>query len=185
MKELILGGARSGKSRLAEQRAQASGLEVVYIATAWVGDDEMRQRIENHRRARPTHWRVIEEPLALVEVLVQESSPQRCLLVDCLTLWLSNLLCRDDAEYLQRQLSALVEAVPQLPGRLILVSNEVGMGIVPMGPLSRQFQDQSGLLHQRLAAICERVTLTVAGLPMTLKPDSNGAACASVAGDSD
>ncbi|MEH6624878.1 MAG: bifunctional adenosylcobinamide kinase/adenosylcobinamide-phosphate guanylyltransferase [Motiliproteus sp.] len=170
MKELILGGARSGKSRLAEQRAQQSGLDVVYFATATGDDDEMNQRIQTHRESRPDHWQLIEEPLELPQRLLQEAAPERCLLVDCLTLWVSNLLCQQQPDYLQSQLDQLVEILPQLPGAVILVTNEVGMGIVPMGQLSRQFQDHSGILHQRLAQVCDRVTLTVAGLPLQLKP---------------
>ncbi len=172
MKELILGGARSGKSRLAEQRAQESELEVIYFATATAGDGEMNQRIAQHRQSRPQHWGLVEEPLLLPQRLQQEASEQRCLLVDCLTLWVSNLLCEEKPDYLQSQLDLLVEVLPKLPGTQILVTNEVGMGIVPMGQLSRQFQDYSGILHQRLAEVCDRVTLTVAGLPMQLKPDA-------------
>ncbi len=170
MKELILGGARSGKSRLAEQRAQQTGLEVVYFATATGGDDEMNQRIQKHRQSRPDHWRLVEEPLELPQRLLREAASGRCLLVDCLTLWVSNLLCQQQPDYMASQLDQLVEVLPQLPGALILVTNEVGMGIVPMGQLSRQFQDHSGILHQRLAQVCDRVTLTVAGLPLQLKP---------------
>ena len=170
MKELILGGARSGKSRLAEQRAAASGLEVVYVATATALDGEMQARIQQHRGQRPEHWRLVEDPLALATVLLGEAASERCLLVDCLTLWLSNLLCLQQPERLQQELDALDAALPRLPGRLILVGNEVGLGIVPLGELSRQFQDLNGWLHQRLAAECDRVTLTVAGLPHQLKP---------------
>ncbi|MCW8885766.1 MAG: bifunctional adenosylcobinamide kinase/adenosylcobinamide-phosphate guanylyltransferase [Motiliproteus sp.] len=169
MKELILGGARSGKSRLAEQRALESELEVVYIATATVGDDEMRQRVDLHRQTRPEHWQLIEEPIELSQCLQQNAAAGRCLLVDCLTLWLSNLVHQQPDE-LTNQIDNLQQVIPQLPGHIIFVSNEVGMGIVPMGELSRQFQDQSGILHQRLASLCDRVTLTVAGLPMQLKP---------------
>lgn len=169
MKELILGGARSGKSRLAEQRALESELEVVYIATATVDDDEMRQRVDLHRQTRPEHWQLIEEPIELSQCLQQNAAAGRCLLVDCLTLWLSNLVHQQPDE-LTNQIDNLQQVIPQLPGHIIFVSNEVGMGIVPMGELSRQFQDQSGILHQRLASLCDRVTLTVAGLPMQLKP---------------
>lgn len=168
MVELILGGARSGKSALAERRAAASGLEVVYIATATAGDDEMRARIEQHQQDRPQDWSVIEEPVALAAVLQREAGAGRCLLVDCLTLWLSNCLFAQPscwaAEY-QR----LCDLLPTLPGRVILVSNETGLGVVPMGQMSREFVDESGRLHQKIAALAGRVTLTVAGLPMTLK----------------
>ena len=168
MRELILGGARSGKSALAERLAQESGLQVVYIATAMAGDKEMASRIEQHQRRRPHSWQLVEEPLSLVEALQHHAAADRCVLVDCMTLWLSNLLLADDAD-LDQQREQLLVLLPNLPGRLILVSNEVGMGIVPMGEISRRFQDESGILHQALAQCCERVILTVAGLPHILK----------------
>jgi adenosylcobinamide kinase/adenosylcobinamide-phosphate guanylyltransferase len=169
MKELILGGVRSGKSRLAEQRAQASGLQVVYIATAiGAGDAQLEERIRQHRLHRPAHWTVVEEPLALGKALRTHASAGRCLLVECLTLWLTNLLCsRTDRFKEERQ--KLLDTLPGLAGDIILVSNETGLGVVPLGQLSRCFVDASGELHQRLAAICDRVTLAVAGLPHTLK----------------
>ncbi len=169
MKELILGGVRSGKSRLAEQHAIASGLEVVYIATATAEDDEMQQRIAHHRQQRPSTWQVIEEPLKLATVLQQQAAADRCLLVDCLTLWLTNLLLSDEVGMLARERDALIEQLQDLPGHIILVSNETGMGIVPQGELARRFGDEAGMLHQKLARICDRVILTVAGLPQVLK----------------
>lgn len=169
MAELILGGARSGKSRLAEQLATASGLEVVYIATCQPRDAEMRERIERHRDQRPPHWALIEEPLALARVLREQAREDRCLLVDCLTLWLSNLLLTDDPQAWARERSALLETLPALPGRVLLVSNETGLGVVPMGELTRRFVDEAGWLHQALAADCERVVFCVAGLPQVLK----------------
>ncbi len=172
MKQLILGGARSGKSRLAEQLAIDSGLEVVYIATATANDTEMAERISRHQTQRPTHWRLVEEPLALAATLEREASAQRCLLVDCLTLWLSNLLCLQQPERMEQELDALDAVLPRLAGQQILVGNEVGLGIVPLGELSRQFQDHNGWLHQRLGAACDRVILTVAGLPHVLKPST-------------
>ncbi len=169
MKELILGGVRSGKSRLAEQHALASGLEVFYIATATMGDDEMRQRIAHHRQQRPSTWQLIEEPLKLTTVLQQHAAEDRCLLVDCLTLWLTNLLLSDEELMLARERDALIEQLPDLPGHIILVSNETGMGIVPEAELARRFGDEAGRLHQNLAKISDRVILTVAGLPHVLK----------------
>lgn len=169
MKELILGGVRSGKSRLAEQHAIASGLEVFYIATATVGDTEMQQRIELHRQQRPSSWSLIEEPLKLATVLQQHASENRCLLVDCLTLWLTNLLLNDDTTMLARERDALLNVLANLPGHIILVSNETGMGIVPESKLARRFGDEAGRLHQDLAQLCDRVILTVAGLPHVLK----------------
>jgi len=173
VQQLILGGARSGKSRLAERLAAESGGEVVYVATASRRDDdpEMISRIEQHRQRRPGEWLLVEEPLCLAGVLQQHQGKGRCLIVDCLTLWLSNLLLTDDAVHLDPELEALLELLPRLEGDLVLVANEVGMGIVPMGALSRRFQDESGWLQQRVAALVDRVVLTVAGLPMTLKGD--------------
>lgn len=169
MKELILGGSRSGKSSLAEQRAAESGLAVTYIATATAGDGEMAARIAQHQARRPTHWNIIEEPLRLAQVLQQHAAPEHCLLVDCLTLWLTNLLCADDEALFKRERAAFLETLPTLPGYIILVSNEVGMGIVPMGELSRRFSDEAGWLNQEAARLCQRVTLMVAGLPYPLK----------------
>jgi adenosylcobinamide kinase/adenosylcobinamide-phosphate guanylyltransferase len=169
MKELILGGSRSGKSTLAEQRAAESGCAVTYLATATAGDEEMAARIAQHRARRPEHWNIVEEPLRLAQALQRHAAPERCLLVDCLTLWLTNLLCANDEELFRRERAAFVEVLPTLPGRIILVSNEVGMGIVPMGELSRRFSDEAGWLNQDVARLCERVTLMVAGLPYPLK----------------
>jgi adenosylcobinamide kinase/adenosylcobinamide-phosphate guanylyltransferase len=169
MIELILGGARSGKSRLAEERALASGLAVTYIATATAADAEMTERIRHHQARRPADWSLVEEPLDLARALAAAAGAERCLVVDCLTLWLNNWLCSgDDAGYaVQRQ--ALLDSLAGLPGRVILVSNETGMGIVPLGELTRRYCDEAGRLHQDLAALCDRVTLTVAGLPLALK----------------
>lgn len=168
MKHLILGGARSGKSRHAEGLAAASGLAVTYVATAEAADAEMRQRIAHHRTQRPAAWALVEEPLALADVLSAHAAPGRCLLVDCLTLWLSNLLAAPPAR-MDEELGHLLAAVPILPGELLLVSNEVGWGIVPDNALARRFRDEAGRLHQRLAAVCDRVTLVAAGLPLALK----------------
>ncbi|HEX9803622.1 MAG TPA: bifunctional adenosylcobinamide kinase/adenosylcobinamide-phosphate guanylyltransferase [Gammaproteobacteria bacterium] len=171
MRELILGGARSGKSALAEQRAGQSGLAVTYIATAEAGDGEMAARIAHHRLRRPAEWQLVEEPLQLAQVLAEHAAPDRCLVVDCLTLWLTNMLAdvaADEARF-SAERAALLEALPQLPGRVILVSNEVGLGIVPLGALTRRFCDESGRLHQAVAALCDRVTFVTAGLPMRLK----------------
>lgn len=169
MQELILGGARSGKSRLAEQQASASGLEVTYIATSQALDSEMSARIAHHQASRPAQWGLIEEPIKLAQVLREQAATERCLLVDCLTLWLTNLLLLDDPARLAQERDALLELLPSLPGRIILVSNETGLGVVPMGELSRRYVDAAGWLHQALAAQCGRVVFTVAGLPMVLK----------------
>lgn len=169
MKTLILGGVRSGKSRLAERLAAGSGLPVTYIATATAGDAEMAARIAAHRARRSINRTVVEAPIALAEALRRHARQDACLLVDCLTLWLTNLLMQDDAGVLERERAALLAAVDELPGQLLLVGNETGMGIVPLGELSRRYCDLAGTLHQALAARCERVLLTVAGLPLALK----------------
>lgn len=167
---LILGGVRSGKSRLAERLALASGGEVTYVATAQPRDDaELRARIDAHRDRRPPAWHTVEAPLQLAAALRAHDGPGRCVLVDCLTLWLTNLLCDDDATRLAREREALVEVLPVLQAEVLLVSNETGLGVVPLGELTRRFLDEAGVLHQRLAARCERVVLTVAGLPLALK----------------
>ncbi|WDY59243.1 bifunctional adenosylcobinamide kinase/adenosylcobinamide-phosphate guanylyltransferase [Pseudomonas sp. PSKL.D1] len=169
MLNLILGGARSGKSRLAEQLATDSGLPVTYIATSEPLDGEMNERVRLHRQRRPAEWALIEEPLALAAVLRAEAAEGRCLLVDCLTLWLTNLLMLDDEQRLAEERDALLASLAQLPGTVILVSNETGLGVVPMGELTRRYVDQAGWLHQAVAERCQRVVLTVAGLPLMLK----------------
>lgn len=169
MHELILGGARSGKSRLAERLAAESGLAVTYIATSQLLDGEMNDRVRVHRERRPVEWALIEEPLALGAALRAAASAERCVLVDCLTLWLTNLLLLDDSTRLGAERDALLACVADLPGRIIFVSNETGLGVVPLGELTRRYVDEAGALHQALAERCQRVVLTVAGLPLTLK----------------
>ena len=168
-KTLILGGVRSGKTRLAERLARDTALSVYYIATATGKDAEMRERIAAHRARRPPHWTLIEEPHRLASVLVEHAAPGHCLLVDCLTLRLTNLLTTGAATLFESERAGLLSALPVLPGQIILVSNETNMGVVPLGKLSRRFCDETGGLHQELAQICDRVILTVAGLPHVLK----------------
>ncbi|MCG4455217.1 bifunctional adenosylcobinamide kinase/adenosylcobinamide-phosphate guanylyltransferase [Pseudomonas sp. MMS21-TM103] len=172
MHELILGGARSGKSRLAERLAGESGLAVTYIATSQALDGEMSARIAQHQARRPAHWALVEEPLELARVLREQAAPGRCLLVDCLTLWLSNLLMLDQTARLDAEREALLECLAGLPGRIILVSNETGLGVVPLGELTRRYVDAAGWLHQALAERCQRVLFTVAGLPLVLKGEA-------------
>lgn len=169
MLELILGGARSGKSRLAERLALESGLAVSYIATAQSGDGEMAARIAHHQSRRPAEWELVEEPIQLMQALRYRAAENRCLLVDCLTLWLTNLLWLDEGVHLERERDALLESIAGLPGRIILVGNETGLGVVPLGELTRRYVDEAGWLHQALAERAQRVTFCVAGLPMTLK----------------
>jgi len=181
MAELIIGGARSGKSALAELKARRSGLAVVYLATAGAADEEMARRIARHRSERPTHWISVEEPLRLAAALQRHAAAGTCLLVDCLTLWLSNLFFAGQAArqaeagqpvecpMLAGEVDALLHCLPSLPGQQILVSNEVGWGIVPASAVARIFSDEQGRLNQRVAAACDRVTLSVAGLALELK----------------
>ena len=169
MRTLILGGARSGKSALAERLARESGQAVIYIATAQARDAEMAARIAHHRNRRPAHWQSVEEPLALANALRAYARADRCVLVDCLTLWLSNLLGDADDKRFAHECEALLDVLPALPGELLFVSNEVGLGVVPMGELTRRFVDEAGRLHQAMAASCERVLFVAAGLPLPLK----------------
>jgi len=166
---LILGGVRSGKSRLAERLAIESRLPVTYIATATGDDAEMRARIAAHRAQRPDHWQVVEEPLQLASVLTQHAHEERCLLVDCLTLWLTNWLLHPETTRLDAERAAFLSALSQAAGTLILVSNETNMGVIPMGELSRRYCDEAGQLHQAVAQCCDQVVLTTAGLPLVLK----------------
>ncbi|MCH4883410.1 MULTISPECIES: bifunctional adenosylcobinamide kinase/adenosylcobinamide-phosphate guanylyltransferase [Pseudomonas] len=169
MLQLILGGARSGKSRLAEKLAAESGCAVTYIATSQPLDGEMNERVRHHRERRPEHWALIEEPIELARVLRDNARADACLLVDCLTLWLTNLLMLEDLQRLNAERDALLECLAELPGEILFVSNETGMGVVPLGELTRRYVDEAGWLHQALAERCQRVVLTVAGLPLTLK----------------
>jgi adenosylcobinamide kinase/adenosylcobinamide-phosphate guanylyltransferase len=181
---LILGGARSGKSALAQRLANQSGLEVVVIVTAdaraHADDLEMMARITAHQQCRPQHWRTVEAPLRLAAALRQWAAPERHVVVDCLTLWLCNLLLGDapreaawkgPSRNFETERAALIETLPSLPGEVTLVGNEVGQGIVSTGALNRLFVDEQGRLNQAVAERCERVYLVVAGCPLKLKGD--------------
>ncbi|MFP4131625.1 MAG: bifunctional adenosylcobinamide kinase/adenosylcobinamide-phosphate guanylyltransferase [Thiohalospira sp.] len=168
MIELFLGGARSGKSRLAEERAEQLGGVVTYLATATADDGEMAERIAAHRAQRPDDWRLVEEPLALGRALRTTAAPEGVLLVDCLTLWLANALAAGEERFAEER-SALLAALEAAPGPVVLVSNEVGSGIVPLGAETRRYADEAGRLNQAVAARSDHVTLVVAGLPWTLK----------------
>lgn len=181
---LIVGGARSGKSAFAEQLAMQSGKRVVYIATAAARDNEMAKRIAVHRSRRDIAWTTIEEQLALGDAIARTSTPDSLVLVDCLTVWLSNLLFSERMDYPEvceivppaaftEQRAHFLDALEQAAGDVILVSNEVGLGIVPQGAISRWFVDEAGRLNQAVAARCERAVFVAAGLPLVLK----GALC--------
>ncbi|WP_373092061.1 bifunctional adenosylcobinamide kinase/adenosylcobinamide-phosphate guanylyltransferase [Zhongshania sp.] len=170
MLELYLGGARSGKSRLAEQRVCASKLQRIYVATATAGDSEMAARIEHHQQQREADdWRTVEAPEELSAVIRQYATPQTAILVDCLTLWLSNWLAKEDDDNWQQVKGQFLHTLQTAPGHLVLVSNEVGQGIVPLGSLTRRFVDESGRLHQDIAALADRVVFVTAGLEQVLK----------------
>ena len=166
---LITGGARSGKSSYAEARAIQLGTRRLYIATAEANDEEMRRRIEEHQRRRGDDWATIEEPLQLAETLLAQRGQTDCALVDCLTFWISNLLLRYDVKHALDRVKPFVQTMRQLDFHLVLVTNEVGWGIVPDNPLARQFRDLSGWANQRIAAAANEVVLLVAGVPMIIK----------------
>jgi adenosylcobinamide kinase/adenosylcobinamide-phosphate guanylyltransferase len=179
MLNFVIGGARSGKSRYAENLAksqEAQGKSVFYVATAATQrvdsngqtcvDQEMLQRIEIHQSDRPSHWQTIETPIYLSQTLKQLDSAQNCILVDCLTLWTLNLL---EKECLQQEKQALMASLANLSAEVIIVSNEVGMGIVPLGKFTRQYVDELGWLHQDIARIADNMTFMVAGQPMAVK----------------
>lgn len=176
MNTLVLGGARSGKSRYAQRLAQDGAQTVVYIATATAGDEEMAARIAHHQKTRPGSWQLVEQPRHLTKTLVEYADPKRLIIVDCLTLWASNIMFGlpgqpadsgfSDFETASASLRAVL---PDLAGDTVLVSNEVGQGVVPIGAETRRYVDEMGLLHQQLATLCDRVVLVTAGLPQIIK----------------
>lgn len=170
---LILGGARSGKSAFAESLALSSNLPVTYIATAQVYDQEFGKRIAHHQARRPAHWKTIEQPFNLAETLLTYTDNDTFVIVDCLTLWLAQCICPDceRPENLswENERNRLLDVLPKLQGNVLLVSNEVGMGIVPLGEINRQFQDEQGRLNQAVAKLANQVSFIAAGLPIALK----------------
>ena len=164
---LVLGGARSGKSAFAESLIDQCGFAKAYLATGQVFDDEMNRRVGLHKARRGPEWELAEEPLDLCGALSRIASPKRAVLVDCLTLWVTNLMMaeRDQVD----EANALATALKTLPGTFVLVSNEVGQGIVPDNAMARAFRDHSGLLHQKVAAMADEVYFVTAGLPQKLK----------------
>jgi adenosylcobinamide kinase/adenosylcobinamide-phosphate guanylyltransferase len=165
---LILGGARSGKSRYAQKLAEETGLSRVFIATAEALDDEMAERIGRHRAERGPGWLTREAPLALAEALSQEARPGRIVVADCLTLWLSNLMHAGRA--VETEIADLTAEIERLTGPALFVSNEVGLGIAPPTPLGREFRDAQGRLNQAVAAVCGAVVALTAGQPRLVKP---------------
>jgi adenosylcobinamide kinase/adenosylcobinamide-phosphate guanylyltransferase len=166
---LILGGARSGKSRFAEEVVTRTGLPAAYVATAEIRDDEMAARIARHRDRRDAGWTTVEEPLELTDRLAGLADPGRVVLVDCLTLWLSNVM--EAGRDVAAESARLADMLRTARGPIVLVSNEVGSGIVPMNALARRFADEQGRLNQTVAAAVKTVFLVAAGLPLRLKPN--------------
>ena len=164
---LVLGGARSGKSAFAEQQAVGTGLPAFYIATAEARDAEMAERIERHRARRGADWTTIEEPLELAGALDAWIAPQRVVLVDCLTLWLANLMAARHA--IEDEMDVVCHMLRDADGPVVLVSNEVGLGIVPDNTLARRFRDEAGTMNRRIAAVASRVVFVAAGLPLVMK----------------
>lgn len=168
---LVLGGARSGKSNFAQQLASANQLPVLYIATATVSDNEMAERIAHHQHNRPSEWRVRESPLDLIAVLIEEGKQQQTILVDCLTLWLNNQLFNFPEQNFEQLFEQLITVLSNCSARVIFVANEVGLGIIPMGNISRKFVDEAGRLNQKIAKMASQVFFIAAGLPLALKND--------------
>jgi len=178
-RSLILGGVKSGKSSYAERMAKAyaksEGADVTLIATARAGDKEMQARIERHKADRDKQWRLVEEPLMLADALntidQRTIKPGRCqcIVIDCLTMWVTNLLMQQDDNVLRMEIDNFQRSVQHCRSRLIIVSNETNLGVTPMGELSRRFCDEAGLLHQALGQSCDHVVLMVAGISLTIK----------------
>lgn len=167
----ITGGARSGKSRYAQNLAEACPGPLLYVATAGIYDNEMAERVRLHQADRSARWNTLEEPLWLADRLPEAAAGQGALLLDCVTLWLTNLLFHygEDAALVLAEVERFIAALPQLQAPLFLVSNEVGGGIVPDHPLGRLFRDLAGSVNQRLAAVSDEAWLVVSGLPLRLK----------------
>ena len=164
---LVLGGARSGKSAFAEELVHKSGLKPVYVATGRAGDDEMVNRIEIHQERRGDKWKTVEEPLALADALAHEAIPGRMLLVDCLTFWITNLMMVEAK--VEREITGLVRYLSEARAPIVLVSNEVGQGVIPDNEMAREFVDLSGKAHQEIASVCTNAYFVTAGLPQKLK----------------
>jgi adenosylcobinamide kinase/adenosylcobinamide-phosphate guanylyltransferase len=167
----ITGGARSGKSRFAQTLAEACPGDLLFVATAGVRDEEMAARVERHRQARGERWTTLEEPLALGERLPGAAVGKGAVLLDCVTLWLTNLLfhCNEREELVQAEVDRFLDVLPSVSSPLFAVSNELGMGIVPDNLLARKFRDVAGEVNQRLAAAADEAWLVVSGLPVRLK----------------
>lgn len=166
---LVLGGARSGKSAYAEELAKKTEQTVIYVATAEVHDEAIEKRVALHKDSRPSHWKTVESPLSLASTLLEIADDNVTILVDCLTMWVTNCLCAEDKGLLTQEIDAFIGGLAGLKGEIILVSNEVGLGVIPMGELTRDYVDTAGKLHQTIAAKADNVVMVVAGLPMAFK----------------
>jgi len=166
---LVLGGARSGKSSWALRYAEETYKSYLFLATAEIRDDEMAERVRLHKASRGPEWRLVEEALDIAQVLQEESSRADVVLIDCMTIWLSNILLQKGREAVGLYQDRLMEALTRKRGSVILVSNEVGTGIVPEHALGREFRDLAGMLNQKLAAMADKVVMTVAGIPLHIK----------------
>ena len=170
-KILVLGGCRSGKSNHALRLAESLGRKRIFVATCVPHDEEMQARVDRHRQERDTTWTTLEVPVDLADAIRTHSPSADIILVDCLTLWLSNLLMQtQDVDHIRASIDELANAVQSAPHAVILVSNEVGAGIVPENQLARRYRDLAGWANQAMAAACDRVVWTVAGIPVTIKP---------------
>ena len=166
---LVLGGARSGKSSWALKYAEDNYASCLFLATGEVTDEEMEERIRLHKEARGPRWKLLEEPLNVPEALEYKCEGADAVLIDCMTIWQSNILMKMGAEKIPAFRKKLIEILSRRSRTIILVSNEVGFGIVPVNPVARQFRDFAGTLNQELAALADKVVMTVAGLPLFLK----------------
>jgi|SRR5215472_12425514 len=169
---LVLGGVRSGKSRFAQKLAEKQS-SVVFVATAKAVDEEMRDKIHRHQQERPKHWRTVEEPIDLERALIDCAPRFEIVLVDCLTLFVSNVL-QADPEMVNARINGLVDALRKMSTPVVLVSNEVGSGVIPPYPSGRQFRDLLGEVNQKVACVADKVVLMVAGLPLALKGKIEG-----------
>lgn len=165
---LVLGGARSGKSRFAENYVTETGLARHYLATGRAWDDEMRARIDQHKEDRGPLWTTVEEPLDIVSALSAMDDPGHVVLIDCLTLWVTNLMMEEGRDF-RAEFSALAAHAAAARARLVFVSNEVGLGIVPENRMAREFRDHAGRLHQMIAEVAREVYFVAAGLPLKMK----------------
>jgi adenosylcobinamide kinase/adenosylcobinamide-phosphate guanylyltransferase len=168
---LIIGGARSGKSAYAEKLAVKNSGVVTYIATATPSDTEMEARIQHHKMRRPNDWELFECPLKLAELLKAEARKDQTILVDCLTLWMNNQLHENPEQDFPLLFAELIASVQRARAHVIFVTNEVGLGIIPLGNITRQFVDETGRLNQQISHIADEVIFMIAGLPMIVKKE--------------